>query len=230
MAKVIVHSNGYSIENLYKWDTGQVLEIHGLSLSVVPQVHFAHEGDHLAIVRQAAMDASGVITASIPDSLLQSNARLCAYVCTEEGDTFQTLYKFLVPVLGRAKPIDYTPEEETYVYALRDVDLETVTVEHDADAKVEKVVEDDQLVLRFHIPAGPPGVDGTVAFEELTDEQRESLRGGPGPRGLSGVHIGSVEPTDAEVWIDPAGSATDLERWTFELTDGTLVEKEVFAR
>lgn len=236
MAKVTVHSNGYSIENLYKWDTGQELEIYGLALSVVPQVHFAHEGDQLAIVRQASMDASGVIRASIPDSLLQSSARLCAYVCTEQGDTFQTLYKILVPVLGRAKPVDYAPEEEAYIYALRDVDLETVTIEPDADAKVEKVMEDDQLVLRFHIPAGPPGppgVDGTVSFEELTDAQRESLRGDRGPRGDTGVYIGSDEPDDANVWIDPNGVMTSdgqlyPERWTFKLSDGiTVVEKMV---
>jgi hypothetical protein len=233
MAKVTVHNNGYSIDSLYKWDTGQVLEIFGLALPVVPQVHFAHEGDQLAIVRQASMDASGVIRASIPDTLLQSSARLCAYICTEQGDTFQTLYKIIIPVLGRAKPNDYAPDEEVYVYSLRDVDVEAVTLEAGSAAKVEKVQNGDKMVLRFSIPAGPqgkPGADGTVAFEELTEAQRESLRGERGPRGETGVYIGSDEPDDANVWIDPNGSPDELERWTFELTDGTLVEKDVFAR
>ncbi len=85
-------------------------------------------------------------------------------------------------------------------------------------------------------PAGKDGVDGTVAFEDLTAAQRESLRGeeGPeGPPGDSGVYIGSEPPENANVWIDPSGQM-DVggqvypERWTFELSDGiTVVEKMV---
>lgn len=36
-------------------------------------------------------------------------------------------------------------------------------------------------------PQGPPGADGTVAFEELTPAQRESLRGAPGTTSWSGI-------------------------------------------
>ena len=70
----------------------------------------------------------------------------------------------------------------------------------------------------------------------MTDAQRESLRGdeGPvGPPGASGVYIGSEEPENANVWIDPSGQM-DVggqvypERWTFGLSDGiTVVEKMV---
>jgi hypothetical protein len=83
---------------------------------------------------------------------------------------------------------------------------------------------------------GKDGLDGTVAFDELTAAQRESLRGeeGPvGPPGESGVYIGSEEPENANVWIDPSGQM-DVggqvypERWTFDLSDGiTVVEKMV---
>ncbi|HAT1445455.1 hypothetical protein ACL1HT_04280 [Corynebacterium striatum] len=36
-------------------------------------------------------------------------------------------------------------------------------------------------------PKGDPGADGTMTFEELTDEQRESLRGEQGPPGKDGA-------------------------------------------
>ena len=55
------------------------------------------------------------------------------------------------------------------------------------------------------------GVDGTVSFEELTEEQRESLRGPKGDtgnpgkdgeHGKSGVYVGNEVPTDdSNVWI-----------------------------
>lgn len=80
-------------------------------------------------------------------------------------------------------------------------------------------------------PQGPKGEDGSIAFEELTEEQRELLRGpqgiqgpkgdkgdqgevgltgpegpvgAPGPRGEpgeSGVYIGNIEPTDDSVKV-----------------------------
>jgi endonuclease YncB( thermonuclease family) len=186
LAQVTVTNNGYSIESLYKWDTGQVLEIYGMTLPVVPQVHFAHKGAQYAIVREATMDASGVIRASIPDTLLQSSANLFAYVCTMQGDEFKTHCKIVIPVITRAKPNDYAPDEEAYVYALNDVGMEVVTLEAGSAAKVERVLDGDTVTLRFSIPAGPQGPagkDGTMRFEELTEEQRESLRGPKGDQG-----------------------------------------------
>ena len=106
MAKVTVIDSGYSIESLYKWDTGQELEIYGMTLPGTIQVHFAHKDDPFAIVRQASVDAAGVIRASIPDVLLQSSARLCAYVGTQQGDEFKTWYKIAIPVISRARPND----------------------------------------------------------------------------------------------------------------------------
>ena len=46
-------------------------------------------------------------------------------------------------------------------------------------AEVERQLESGAFIG----PAGPAGADGTVAFEDLTDEQRESLRG---PQGIQG--------------------------------------------
>ena len=52
-------------------------------------------------------------------------------------------------------------------------------------------------------PQGPPGKDGTMTFEELTEEQKASLKGEPGEPGKSGVYVGNEAPTDdSNVWID----------------------------
>lgn len=61
---------------------------------------------------------------------------------------------------------------------------------------------------------GPPGADGNVSFEELTEEQLEMITGpvGPvGPTGDSGVYVGAEEPTDPDalVWINPEGEASE---------------------
>lgn len=49
--------------------------------------------------------------------------------------------------------------------------------------------------------AGLPGVDGTVAFDRLTDAQITMLKG---PQGPSGVYVGPNAPSNTEIqlWID----------------------------
>ena len=55
------------------------------------------------------------------------------------------------------------------------------------------------------------GADGTMTFEDLTDAQRESLRGEKGDRGESGVYLGSGNmPADCNVQIDPNGEVLTL--------------------
>lgn len=53
--------------------------------------------------------------------------------------------------------------------------------------------------------------------------------GPEGPRGHTGVHVGSNAPTvEANVWIDPNGGATfSSEEWTFILEDGTVLKKAI---
>lgn len=50
-------------------------------------------------------------------------------------------------------------------------------------------------------PVGPKGADGTMTFEDLTPEQRESLRGPEGPKGADGCTPARGEDywTDADI-------------------------------
>ena len=161
MHKVTVTKDNYEVERLYQWDMNQVLCISGLSLTTVPEVHFAHPHDQLAIVRKATMDAAGVVRADIPNSLLQKALRIDAYVCTYEGDTFQTICKVKMPVHERAKPSDYEGTDDVEVYSLDALQVEMIELEPGEEAKVEKVMNGDAWLLRFSIPRGTDGHDGT---------------------------------------------------------------------
>ena len=117
MATVNVEKNSYKVETLYQWDKDQKLEIYGLSLASIPEVHFANVAMGRAIVRQATVDAAGVVRVDIPNSLLQKASSIQVYVCTYAGSTFETQYKLDLPVKPRQQPADYTLEDDPEVYS-----------------------------------------------------------------------------------------------------------------
>lgn len=117
MATVNVEKNSYKVEPLYQWDLNQELQIAGLSLATVPEIHFTNVAMSRAIVRQARMDAAGIITVDIPNSMLQKPYTIQVYVCTYAGSTFETQYKLELPVKARTQPGDYTLEDDQEVYS-----------------------------------------------------------------------------------------------------------------
>lgn len=110
MAIVTVEKNRYVTDSLYQWDKDQTLQIYGLSLPSIPEIHFSNTTMGGAIVRQATMDESGVVSVNVPNSLLQKPYKITVYVCVYEGRTFKTLYSMVIPVEARSKPADYTLE------------------------------------------------------------------------------------------------------------------------
>lgn len=118
MPKVTVTKDRYVVDNpLYQWDVNEVLEIRGLSLPSIPEIHFTNNVMERAIVRQASMDDAGVITVGIPNSLLQKPSPVFAYVCIYEGDTFETLYKIEIPLKLRKQPTDYSITDDQEIYS-----------------------------------------------------------------------------------------------------------------
>lgn len=113
MANVTIKNNRYTVDSLYQWDKNQVLEITGLSLPSVPEIHFTNDTMDRAIVRQAKMNAAGVITAYVPNSLLQKPYKIKAYICLYTGDSFKSEYLIEIPVIARAKPDDYSFEDDS---------------------------------------------------------------------------------------------------------------------
>lgn len=167
MPNITVTKGRYIIDNpLYQWDLDQVLEIRGLSLPSIPEIHFTNDAMERAIVRHAEMDDAGVITVAIPNSLLQKPVPVIAYVCIYEGDTFETLYKIEIPLKARKQPLDYSftdDQEEVYSFNalehLVNTSLELYLAKYDeAMAKVE-ICQDisqecyESLLVKANVPS-----------------------------------------------------------------------------
>jgi len=119
MAELVITADGYyKVDPLYQWDLNQILYIYGVNVPT-PIIHFTNSGMGASINRYGDVDKTGVISVKIPNSLLQKNSPIIAYICGYEGETFKTYYKLEIPVKTRTKPSDYTLEvddEEVYSF------------------------------------------------------------------------------------------------------------------
>ena len=131
MSKAVIKNGRYTIEPLYQWDLNQVLQIYGLSLSRVPEVHFSNVALESALVRQCTMDGTGVITVDIPNSLLQRPYPIKAHVCIYEGKTFESLYTIDIPVKPRKMPADYSLENDRELFSFKEMNNRLAQVENE---------------------------------------------------------------------------------------------------
>ena len=161
MSNVKVVRNNYTVEPLYQWSRNQVLRVYGLSLARVPEVHFINQAMSRAIVRQATMDAAGVVTVDVPNSLLQKHYPITVYICGYNGQTFETHYKIKVPVKERAKPADYDLVNDQEVYSFNALENAVQNALHDL-ADAENRLANFETNLRQEIAAG----DATVRAEQ----------------------------------------------------------------
>lgn len=169
MAIVTVEKNRYTVDSLYQWDKDQDLQIYGLSLATIPEIHFTNHFMDKAIVRQATMDDAGVIIADIPNSLLQKPYKITAYVCIYEGETFKTLYAVVIPVEARNKPADYTIEvtdDEVYSFNALENKLENVLA--------VSLTRYDEVNAKY-VETNNKYVQAVEALEEVTEATNEAL-------------------------------------------------------
>lgn len=92
-----------TVSGLTQWDYGQKLEIHGLALPAMIEVHFACLNMEEAPVR-IGTTADGVTTVAIPDGCLEHDTPLRAWVYvvdTASGKTERTIH---LPIQARTKP------------------------------------------------------------------------------------------------------------------------------
>lgn len=120
----------YTVDSLYQWDLNQILEIRGLSLSATPEIHFTNGLTNIALISETSVDDVGVITAAIPNSLLQSASKITAYVCVRENESFKSLYSVTIPVKARTKPADYV-YTETEILSYRTLETRVTKIEEE---------------------------------------------------------------------------------------------------
>lgn len=122
MSEIVIKNHRYTVEPLYQWDTNQVLEIRGLSLSEAPEIHFTNDAMERSIVRYSTMDEAGVIRVVIPNSLLQKQYSITAYIGIREDNTYKSLYTIVVPIKARKMPTDYTIENDEEIYSFNELE------------------------------------------------------------------------------------------------------------
>lgn len=170
MSIVKMQNNTYTVEALNQWDLNQVLRVYGLSLARVPEVHFSNMAMDRAIPRQATMDAAGVITVDIPNSLLQKPYTINAYICGYNGTTFETYYKLDIPVNKRPQPADYTLQDDDEVYSFKALENAVVNAKRDmnraeATLKETNTTIDDKVDAKVKA-ALPDLLDSTLTSED----------------------------------------------------------------
>lgn len=193
-----VTKDRYTIDPLYQWDKNQVLQIYGLSLPSIPEIHFSNKTMNNAIVKQASMDKAGVVSVDIPNSLLEQSHDILVYICTYEGDAFQCLYKMVIPVYPKKKPDDYiTPPDNTdevYSYkALENLFVNSLALSLDNYEKAKNAYEQAASVVKEQTDAAVSKV-GELAdeiekkVEDTLTAAKESgeFKGDPGTPGKDG--------------------------------------------
>ncbi len=97
---------------LTQWDKGQKLEIGGLELPAVAQVHFANSEADSAIIHMAYKQDNGNSEVLIPNSLLQEPHDIRAYIYVTDENEGKTVKTIHVPVTPRTKPDDFISEPD----------------------------------------------------------------------------------------------------------------------
>lgn len=121
--------NDLTTENLYQWDTYQMLKISGIDFgSVTPKVHFANKKSTVALVVSGAFTDDGGVKVSIPNSLLTEKYDILAYVYTNTGLIGKTIKSITIPIISRLKPSEYTQPTDEDIAQIEAIELEAKVI------------------------------------------------------------------------------------------------------
>lgn len=175
-----------SENSMAQWDYGQLLAIEGLALPEVFEVDFSI--DPTDGTSEPAVGANN--TVQVPDSLLELGETIYAFIFLhEENDDGETRYRIAIPIEKRPErgTVEPDPVEQSVITqtiaalndaaeraydaagtaeaardAILNLDVDAETIEPDAVATVDKIVDDEtgDISLHFRIPQGPQGERG----------------------------------------------------------------------
>ena len=187
---------------LTQWDYGQTLEIHGLTLPTTFQVHFASKRVTQAVVRLGTT-TNGVGSVVIPDTMLEQDTDLRAWIYIVGDGTGETIKLIQLPLQTRLKPENYidpvTPSQQTVLEKfLADINTATETVTeavqgHMTDTNNPHDVTLAQVVGENAVPVANGGTGATTAAEARTN------------LGITPANIGA-EPTISKLPVSKGGT------------------------
>ena len=143
----IKKNNTYTADDLFQWDANRVLEIYGLNLSALPEIHFANGRMNTAIVKQATSYENGVIKVEIPNILLETAIPIRVFVCIYEGEEFISRYSLTINVKARPKPADYIAEDDEKIYSYNA--LENLVNNTVINLKAENAAFHDEMIAEI---------------------------------------------------------------------------------
>lgn len=112
---VFTDSNYATVSGLWQWDYGRVLQIKGVELPSVVEVHYSIDGS--PGMTRIGVTNDGITEVPIPDSMLENNSVICdyviyAYIYITDDTSGQTVKKINLLVKGRQKPESFEKPEE----------------------------------------------------------------------------------------------------------------------
>lgn len=190
---------------LWQYDYGQILQIKGIALPSVYEVHFGKDKTGTSVT--AIGTEEGV---AIPDELLETEGTIYAWVYLHSSESDgETRYQINIPITKRAKPTheEPTPVQQTEIERL--IALAEEIVEHggggggsgeDGFSPIVTVTEitgghrisiqDKTHTATFDVMDGTDGTDGddgvspTVTVTEITNGHRVTITDKNHPSGL----------------------------------------------
>lgn len=193
---------------LWQYDYGQILQIKGINLPEMYEVHFSVSDSGNAYV--SIGDENGV---DIPDELLETGDSIYAHIYLHTGeDDGETEYRIVIPVHKRAKPTHETPTPVQQTEIERLIALCEEIIEHgggggggsDGFSPIVTVttitgghrisIQDKTHTATFDVMDGTDGNDGndgddgvspTVTVTEITNGHRVTITDKNHPSGMS---------------------------------------------
>ena len=145
---VVRKNNTFTVSDLFQWDTDREIEIYGLRLASLPEIHFATSQMSKAIVKQATSYKDGVIRVAIPNVLLETATPIRVFICTHEGEKFISRYSLTINVKARPKPEDYIAEDDEKIYSYNA--LENLVNDTVINLKAENDVFHEEIVAEVN--------------------------------------------------------------------------------
>lgn len=103
--KIPSNTNIVTINGLYQWDYGQVLELKSAEIvSETIEIHFASEGMSETLVLSCSF-SEGVGVVEIPDQLLETPACITGWIYRFDNTGGYTWKVIKLPIVSRARPI-----------------------------------------------------------------------------------------------------------------------------
>lgn len=125
------------IQEIYQYNRGFSLRLHGYTGTQTPQGQFAFEGIRQTLNMTASVPSGAdYYQIDVPDVMLYQSKTVHCYVYVTTSEHGQTVYDIVIPIVPREKPANatYTPEETASFDAL----LEELNSSKD---KVEAITE-----------------------------------------------------------------------------------------